>query len=771
MSDQTGRTLYRYWGKASSSDERGTSYHLLAYHCLDVAAVGAAWWKASEVIRSRFITRSGLGEPQVKAWVLFFLTLHDLGKFDVRFQLKAKDVALTLWDGFANADPNLPSGYYHGEYSCFWLYDDLSERFDWKPGDAFWEAAAGEEIWDKWLPWVQAVAGHHGVLPLDLEGTSGNFADQTVIDHDKEARLAFVSEMENLFLKPAGLSLDDLPPPCNIDFLAGFCAVCDWLGSAVANSAGQPRFTYIGKPGIPLFRYFDDRLNIAEQILAESGSVQQTTSKGGMQCLFPDKTPRQVQKLVDDLPLRKGLTLIEAPTGSGKTEAALAYASRLMTQGIAESIIFALPTQATANAMLTRLIEVSEKLYAQTNLVLAHGKARFQEVFIDLKKASQNTQPQDANFETEASVQYSQWLSQSRKRVFLGQIGVCTVDQVLISALPVKHKFVRSFGLGKSVLIVDEVHAYDSYMYGLLEEVLKRQRAMGGSAVLLSATLPLHQRKSLIFAWDGNCKSLSQKNPYPLITQVTNVAPGFFALSKKEQDALERHPKRVNVRCRSSKKMQPDEALLNEMIQAAEAGANVVFICNLVADAQKTASHLREMSNLSVDLFHSRFRFKDRQVKETKVLSAYGKGGQRKRGGILVATQVVEQSLDLDFDWMLTQLCPMDLFFQRLGRLHRHARERPKSFNSAKCTVIIPKENDYKLHAMIYGMKDAPNTRVLWRTERLLTERNETVLSFPQAYRSMIERVYAEDPWDDEPDEIQKAHEKFEMHMEVTRMN
>jgi len=202
------------------------------------------------------------------------------------------------------------------------------------------------------------------------------------------------------------------------------------------------------------------------------------------------------------------------------------------------------------------------------------------------------------------------------------------------------------------------------------------------------------------------------------------------------------------------------ELLLDEIIQAAEAGANVVVICNLVSDAQAIYEKLMEKHDtLAVDLFHSCFRFKNRQDKELGVISDYGNGEKRKRGGILVATQVVEQSLDIDFDWMVTQLCPMDLFFQRLGRLHRHQRLRPEGFARPRCSVLIPAEQKYALHKLVYGNDKAPNSRVLWRTEQLLQQYPQ--LEFPKVYRPLIEAVYAGEPWKSEPFEITKEYEEF----------
>jgi len=743
---------FRYWGKAKTDDESGPAFHLLPFHCLDVAAVGYTWWCKSGTVRNRFTTLSGQSEAETYAWVMFFIALHDLGKFDVRFQLKASDIARELWPGFSNADASQSAGYWHGNYSSFWLFHDLAPRFGWD--DDFGD----EELWDAWRPWIFAVAGHHGVIPTFNDGIRKRYADEQVIKHDRDARLRFVAAMEALFLHPAGLSLEHKPPVCDQNFLAGFCSVCDWLGSAEANGAGEMRFSY-RCDNVELKEYFLSRLPIAEHVLDESGLLGTVKSAGGMAALFPDKTPRQIQTLVDEIPQHPGLTIIEAPTGSGKTEAALAYASRLLAEGVAESVIFALPTQATSNAIFDRLESVTERLFGSANMLLAHGKAKFNERLINLKNAYRMKSPQDRKNETEAQVQCSEWLGQSRKRVFLGQMGVCTIDQVLVSVLPVKHKFVRSFGLGKSILIVDEVHAYDSYMYGLLQEVLRRQRQMHGSAILLSATLPGYQKEALVAAWGGSLDCHNQDAPYPLISHCSGSHPVAFALSEREQKDLHASARTVHVDVTEHGDMQFNDEMLERVIQAASAGANVAVICNLVTDAQATARRLRNMGADRVDLFHSRFRFADRQDKEQSVLNGYGKGADRRKGGILVATQVVEQSLDLDFDWMLTQLCPMDSLFQRFGRLHRHQRERPAGFEQPECTIVVPANQDYGVHALIYGGQDAPNTCILWRTEQRLREKR--TLRFPEAYRPEIERVYQEDAWENEPEDVQKARERY----------
>jgi len=738
------KAYFKYWGKARKEGEEGSPHHLLPYHCLDVAAVADEWWNTSQALQRLFVESSGLNDVQVKAWLLFFIALHDYGKLDMRFQLKAPKVVEAV---YADFDPDLvdirgteTQKYFHGPFGFSLFYFDFQSVFGWSPDD---------ERWLLWEQWLAAVAGHHGVIPQHPTQAmllNDGLADPSIIEHDQIARKSWVIELESLFLNPTGLSLQDQPPVFN-PLVAGFCSVADWLGSN-SDDGGFEFQTHEQD----LKSYYQQRLNVAAKMLVESGLVAAKKAYDGVAALLPkeiDVVPRQLQLLVDQLPCVQGLTLIEAPTGSGKTETALAYAWRLLDAGLADSIIFALPTQATANAMLKRLEDVAPLLFQHhANLVLAHGKARFNDDFWKIKEHYRANTPQGVE---EAKVQCAQWLSSSRKRVFLGQIGVCTIDQVLISVLPVRHKFVRGFGVGKSILIVDEVHAYDSYMYGLLGEVLRQQQLMGGSALLLSATLPYHQRASLAKTWGGDLPEIESES-YPLVTHI-NHRSEVTPFTLQNEDLPEKRTVAVEVLAKSA--LLADDDLVEQMLQAAEQGAQVVFICNLVDVAQATAKRLRQQNRVDVDLFHARYRFCDRQTIEQKVLEKYGKDGPRKQGSILVATQVVEQSLDLDFDWMITQLCPVDLLFQRLGRLHRHNRPRPAGFEEPRCTVLIPDDDDYGYHGLIYG-----NTRVLWRTAKMLLDSQGSIV-FPKAYREWIESVYKQDVWGDEPQNVLDSYRKF----------
>lgn len=568
--------FFRYWGKTCGDD-----YHLLPYHALDVAAVGIVWWDACPAIRRAFVQAFHIEESrtdQLRAWILFFMALHDLGKLDVRFQLKAPETLQRLWPQLNLADvyesKGSISGFDHGTSGFDWA---IQECLDW-----FGEIEGSEDLGDYWKHWLAAVTGHHG----DLSSRDPDFlapdAKDAVVEHDRQARRDFVKRAADLFLNSAGLGLASPAPICETaaqHLLAGFCSVCDWIGS---NTDAMPYV--LPDPKVSLADYVATRARKLrdEQWLQRFGVMGATHTYQGLTALLkPEEMPRGVQVLVDDWPLAPGLILIEAPTGSGKTEAALAYAWRLLESGTVDSVVFALPTQATANAMLVRAEDFAAKAFTgdATNIVLAHGKRWFHAGFKQLIAAGQRPSAQGKQ---EATQQCAAWLAQSRKRVFLGQVGICTVDQVLLSVLPVRHQFVRGFGINKSVLIVDEVHAYDRYMHGLLAEVLRRQRATGGSAILLSATLPSGVRNSLLQAWQA---SGAKEAPYPAVWCVAHgvVTPGSVP--------EEQRPPRREVATELFKLPGafPDDPLLDRLIAAAWAGARVAVVLNLVDDAQRLA--------------------------------------------------------------------------------------------------------------------------------------------------------------------------------------
>ncbi len=740
-------SYFRYWGKArKDQDQQGDDYHLLPYHSLDVAAVAARWWDHdhSANLRRGFLTDS-VDEKRVRAWMLFFIALHDIGKFDVRFQCKSLDSWLALHpEDKGKALPSVAQckGFDHGKAGLYWFGEDYRAGSppsldDW----LFIDVQEPVHLFHAWYPWIESVTGHHGYVMHheQLPDHQMPYEFRTLAQRDKQARMAWLATLETLFLVPEGLTLQ-APPPQAASILAGFCSIADWLGSWLTNDT----FCYKSEPAkdaAELQAYFDLRYaQDAAVVLQRSGLLSRSKQYEGIHCLLDRHyQPRQLQVLVDRFPVSSGLTLVEAPTGSGKTETALAYAWRLVAAGLADSIIFALPTQATANAMLQRLDKLADMMFDAPNMILAHGNSRFNESFSAIKQRGRNIQGTQ-----EAWSQCCEWLSQSRKRVFLGQIGVCTVDQVLVSVLPVRHRFVRGFGVARSVLIVDEVHAYDSYMNGLLHEVLRQQSQSGACAILLSATLPEEQKHALLATY-GSGGGEPVPVSYPQVLWRNAVQTESFHLDD-QPDQLPAATK-VQLEALYLPDLQPDNTLLERMVRAAEGGAQVCLICNLVDVAQRVFTQLSETAAVPVLLFHARFTLEDRKAKESRVLDCFGPNGDRATGRILIATQVVEQSLDLDFDWLITQLCPVDLLFQRLGRLHRHNRgQRPAGFEAPLATIILPAEADYGVHGKIYA-----NSLVMWRTQQAIESLADKSLVFPAAYRQWIEPIYQPEPEGTEP--------------------
>jgi CRISPR-associated endonuclease/helicase Cas3 len=360
------------------------------------------------------------------------------------------------------------------------------------------------------------------------------------------------------------------------------------------------------------------------------------------------------------------------------------------------------------------------------------------------------------------------FLQQSSKRAFLGSVSVATIDQILMGVLGVRHQFIRSFGTRKSVLILDEIHSFDPYMMGLIDQVLKGQHQTYASAGLLSATLPDHIKNSLLSCYHGklDCDS------YPLISHTDLqgntrkfVLPEAFQHSPKKEVVTEFWP---------GEGCLPSNKQLHGIQEWVQQGAMVAVICNTVADAQTVFLRIKEMApDIAVDLFHARYAFADRAAIENDVLSKYGKKSKR-QGRLLIATQVVEQSLDLDFDIMISQIAPIEYLFQRMGRLWRHERggtglySRSHAVKHPLFITLIP-EHEISKASNVDSVKKHyagsgyvyRNIRWLYRTQQYL-ERGSSV-SFPECYRLAIQYVHQVEPNISEPASLTEIAESYDI--------
>ncbi|WP_109472932.1 CRISPR-associated helicase Cas3' [Ornithinimicrobium cavernae] len=419
------------------------------------------------------------------------------------------------------------------------------------------------------------------------------------------------------------------------------------------------------------------------------------------------------------------MLVIEAPTGGGKSEAALMAAEALAARFGCGGVFLALPTMATSNAMFSRVLRWVEHWGSGEDpaLWLAHGKAQLNEDFAGLVRASwtrsvfdEESPSGDSSQTTTAEARVSGWLF-GRKKGLLANVVVGTIDQVLMGALQSRHLVLRHLALSGKVVIIDEVHSVDAFMGSYLERVLEYLGAYGTPVVLLSATLAPVARAGLVGAYQGGRASREAKKAgglVPLAPRRTAPADGpwtHLATSVSELPATgpgpEAYPLVTTVtatdqhlpvvddtpsRSVTIEAIQDtDPALVHLMATALEHGGCVAVLRNTVRRAQETYDLLREHYGDDVELFHSRFLACDRAERERDLLHRLGPGAsQRPRRLIIVGTQVLEQSLDIDLDLLVTDIAPVDLLIQRIGRLHRHPRAdgaRPLRLRQPRCVV------------------------------------------------------------------------------------
>ena len=736
--------IYQFWGKSPTGGEGDLeTYHLLVYHCLDVAAVGWTLLNEDSQLRERFTSLLPIPQDRLIRIVSLLLAVHDLGKCSIRFQNLAPDLLFHL-QGRESTKPYtvrhdrmgtalLERKIWPLAWSENWFGLDtnpnVADKLDWR---------------DVWGPCFRAIGGHHGSPQPSVDEFDACF-DRTDLAGAESMARAFAI----LFDLPAEVA--PLPYDPGLEemtqrvswLLAGFAVFCDWVGS------DSTAFPFCSKV-IPLDEYWERACTSARSALERFGLLPSEVRNGvNLDGLLRGRTPRPLQQAAGSVPLtpEPHLVVIEDVTGSGKTEAALILAYRLMVLGCADGFFFGLPTMATANAMFRRVDGLYPDLFDPERppyASLAHSRGTLSREYGDRLGSSGNSSEEYSHDEGTASADCRAWLSDNRKKCLLAQVGIGTIDQALMAVLGFRHQSLRLLGLSRHVLIVDEVHAYDPYMRTILNVLLRFQGALGGSAVLLSATIPLQYRQEMIDSFLSGLGSLAvesigERAAYPLLT-ICSQRGGVRYLSPVSESGTPGTQRRVEVELISS-----EETVIERLRETITSGRCACSIRNTVQDAQEAFDRIRTaIPEANVTLFHARFALGDRLDLEAEVLDAFGPDStvETRKGRILVATQVVEQSLDLDFDLMVTDLAPMDLVIQRAGRLHRHDRgER----GPARLVVLSPpldSEPDAGWYASLFPRAAYvyPFRSDLWLTASMLTERQAIVV--PDDARNLIEAVY-----------------------------
>ena len=701
---------FRYWGKIDDN-----YYHPLVYHCLDVAAVGQTMFKNSPLL-SHIETKLNITQDFLLNWLTFLCALHDIGKFS---------------DGFQGLNPTLSNRLQGRKIQANYQEKHWSIGYRFLMGNKDCILFRNNPYVLKY--WFSASIGHHGRPPKNEifpQPLSLQFPSNV-----KDDVFQFISELKQLFsIDKVSLVFQEYEKEVEISriswLIAGIVTMSDWIAS---NENWFPFCTKI----MPLQEYYVETASVnASKALTESGimPIPVDYNKSFSQ-IFPSiKQTTYLQKIVAENSLlqRAQLFVIEDITGSGKTEAALILAYRLMAKGLADGLYFALPTQATANAMHKRIGDVYKKFYDSGNVpsfVLSHSASKMQAA-LEFRYSDKS--------EEDSAKDSVQWISENRKKALFAHVGVGTIDQALLAILQAKHQSLRLFGLSRKVLIVDEVHASDEYMHTLLRNLLKFHAAQGGSVILLSATLPMKMRKELIESFaEGLSMQFAQNlsSDYPLVTQYDGdnfSQNSCLSSGKQKQVHFEQYFDEKSVFAAIRKRL--------------ENGDCVCWVRNTVFDALSAYEKAgKEFGQQNIILFHSRF-----------IMESFGpeSGQETRQGKLVISTQVIEQSLDIDFDFMVSDLAPIDLIIQRAGRLHRHKRgeNREKANEDARGNALMGifmppmtdnPPSDWYTDIFPKAAKVYTHHGQLWLTAKWITEHKK--FSMPEDARDMIESIYSED--------------------------
>ena len=677
--------IFDYWGKARPA-EGGPNFHLLPYHCLDVAAVGRRYLQCHPALLAWLGEQLGITDGDaICDWVAFWLSLHDIGKFSITFQGQRVDLVSQLQ---GCAPGGILSGVRHDSLGMhLW-----SKKIELIAQDNAW-FGADPDVFDGISCWVRAVTGHHGQPPLNkvdrlLSPHHDNGKDDVQFhfrQRDAVAAQGFAQAVRDLLLTPQAAAIPSAVDAVAFErisrelswWMAGLAVLADWVGS------NADIFRYRDTPDMALQDYWLEAQRLANIALSKSGlmPVERQVYRPFSE-LFPAiRTPSPLQNWAATVEIMPGpqVHLLEDVTGAGKTEAAVALTHRLMASGCADGFFIALPTMATANAMYGRIACMYDLLFGRpANLTLAHGKRLLVEDFSASVIEPGGDENDASQIDESATRRCSRWLADQNKRALLAPAGVGTIDQALMGALQCKHQSIRLLGLVRKVLVIDEVHACDSYMLRTLELLLEFHARAGGSAILLSATLTQHMKSKLLNAFAKGCKQRAttlKAVAYPMATSWFSAKPDAVPEAVVESAIATRPDVRRTVTVR----YETDRVSVIQGIVAALAqGKCVAWIRNTVGDVlEARAALVAHVPAERITVFHARFTMGDRLDTEHEVLRTFGpeSGPAERAGRLLIASQVAEQSLDVDFDLVVSDLAPIDRLIQRAGRLRRHVRD------------------------------------------------------------------------------------------------
>lgn len=767
------------WGKKSNRDGDPRWLPLVA-HLVDTKNVGywlyTHWLSdgdrnfltqriASEMVKAGLspVKAQEQAEREMGKLIKFLCYIHDIGKATPAFQVKRS------YNHDDQLDEILVDRLMHHSFK------GLADATLSSPAKSP-HARAGEAILqDAGLNETVAaiIGGHHGKpqskSPIDqLVDYTSNYYQS---DNDEQAKAPWKKAQGELIRYGRELAgykdIKDVPPVTQAEavILEGLLIMSDWLASSeyLNDNVDYPMFTLIGldegfdsldmdkrwQSAIKTWKLNDqwepDEVNDAKRYYQDHFGF----------------APRQIQEVMADKLLEAndpGLMIVEAPMGIGKTEIALAAAEQLASATGRSGVYVGLPTQATSNAMFRRVEDWARKM-AQGNelnfsMELLHGKAYLNSDFTDLPRAEDvDLDDEDSSGIQEGAISVNSWFS--GKKSILADFEVGTIDNLLLMGLKQKHLFLRHLGFSNKVIILDEVHAYDAYMNSYLYKALEWLGAYHVPVIILSATLPKEKRNEIIGTYfKGKYHSSFEQNLIAADGWEDNYAyPLLSILDGQELKQISNFGQKLPSHELQIEYLDEDPNVVMAKVEAKIANGGVAgIIVNTVKRAQEFAKLVPK--GVGYLVLHSAFLATDRMNKEEKLQDLIGKNGQRPKKYIVIGTQVLEQSLDIDFDVLFTDIAPMDLLLQRAGRLHRHEIDRPEGLEESVLYVLKPEGDGYgDANEAIY------EKYYLQKTEAFLPR----VVKLPDDISILVQKVY-DPPTDDQVENLQDAKEDSDKH-------
>ncbi|GAA3635786.1 CRISPR-associated helicase/endonuclease Cas3 [Lactobacillus hamsteri] len=756
------------WGKKNINDDHEELWLPLIVHLIDTKNV--INWLYNHWLdqgQRNILCQNFESEEEVQNLVKFVGYIHDIGKATPAFQTKRSYIH------DENLDTDLLERLIRAGFNNLDHFASVSAKES--PHNIAGEVILEKRGLNKCIGAI--IGGHHGKpvkknFDYDKQYSVWKFNYlqyvQNNLDYKAKAQENWNNVQDELIDYGLNLcdfsSLSDVPKITQAQavIIEGLVIMADWLASSEYLETDDGKLTLF-----PLIKMSQSANDVNSEQRFENAIINWKSTDKWEPDLITDGTqnyqkrwhfsPRAVQAKMTktiDKANDPGMIIVEAPMGIGKTEIALTAVEQLAFKTGRNSLFFGLPTQATANAMFSRvdtwLSNISKDQGLKLPIKLMHGKAQFNSEYESIPHAENVAIDED-----DGAVVVNSWFS--GKKSILTDFTIGTVDQLLFMALKQKHLALRHLGLSGKIVVIDEVHAYDVYMNSYLKKAIEWLGAYHVPVIALSATLPVERRNELLAAYAkgkyGKKKfnatgDWKDKQSYPLLSILDgNDLKQVDNFDKTEQKTTKVEVKRINFE---------NEELINRINSSINDGGVAGVIVNTVKRAQALAriAGTNLPSDVRILVLHSAFLANERTKIEEKLQSMIGKDGQRPEKLIVIGTQVLEQSLDIDFDVLYTDIAPMDLLLQRAGRMHRHKIKRPENLKTPRLYVMgINDYGDYgDANEYIY------QKYLLMKTDHFLPE----TIVLPDDISDLVQKVYSSDT-DDQVENIMDAKDILEI--------